>query len=143
MTVNEKSITLVTKSLTQSQVIFVNETSNVECIRYKDIKLVLAEENQVTLLIPPNTCTIGHHLFLFIFQNDKQLRNMKRIPKDRSVMKCITLHGTVTELFSIDDSITEVTLKITDKVMEYWQGIIKNIDTKQDQVSELFWKYRT
>lgn len=57
-------------------------------------------------------------------------------------MKCITLHATVTEVFEIDKDIIEVTLKITDRVMEYWKDIIEKIDKKQENVSNLFWKYR-
>ena len=135
-------ITLVTKNLTQSYVIFSNETSQSDCLDYRDIKIILADDEHITLLVPPSACSQGHHLSLFVFKNDKQLRVLKKMPNDRSVLKCMVLHGTIEEFSLIDEQIAEVTLKLTDKVMEYWKSMIDAIEKKQENVSQLFAKYR-
>ncbi len=64
------------------------------------------------------------------------------MPNDRSVLKCMVLHGTIEEFSLIDEQIAEVTLKLTDKVMEYWKSMIDAIEKKQENVSQLFAKYR-
>ena len=135
-------ITLVTKNLTQSLVIFSNETSQSDCLRYRDIKIILADDQHITLLIPPASCSQGHHLSLYVFKNDKQLRVLKKMPQDKSVLKCMVLHGTIEEFMLIDEDIAEVTLQLTDKVMEYWKSMIQGIEKKQEDVSSLFAKYR-
>ena len=54
----------------------------------------------------------------------------------------MVLHGTIEEFSLIDEQIAEVTLKLTDKVMEYWKSMIDAIEKKQENVSQLFAKYR-
>ena len=142
MGITHDQITLVTKNLTQSQVIFSNETSQSDCLRYKDIKIVLADDEHITLLVPPSSCSKGHNLSLYVFKNEKQVRTLKKMPRDKSILKCVVLHGKIEEFMPIDEEIAEITMKLTDKVMEYWKEFIQNIEDKQEKISQLFWKYR-
>ena len=71
-----------------------------------------------------------------------KLRVLKKMPQDKSVLKCMVLHGTIEEFTPIDEEIAEITLKLTDKVMEYWKSMIDGIEKKQEDVSKLFAKYR-
>ncbi len=142
MSISHDQITLVTKNLSQSWIIFSNDTSKSDCIKYRDIKILIADEEHITLLVPPSACSVGHNLSLFIFKNDKQVRTLKRMPQDKSILKCSTVNGKVQEFDLIDENLAEITLKITDRVLDYWKSFTDQIDKKQERVSELFTKYR-
>lgn len=136
-------IVIATKKLSKSSIIFTNTTSMHDCIEYKNINFIFADEGEITLSIPSKKCTTGHHLSLYIFDNDKQLRKLSKMPKDKSVLKCKVVNGTVQSIEEISPETSEITLKITDKVNEFWDGFVEEIESKQEKISEIFQRYRS
>ncbi len=138
-----KKITLATKKLSKSYMIFTNSTSQQDCIDYRDIKFIYADEMEFTLLVPIKSCAEGHHINLYIFDDNKQLKKLKKMPNDKSTLKCHVINGNISHFEKIDDELAEVTIQITDKVNEFWDSYISKIEERQDKVSEIFERYRT
>jgi hypothetical protein len=138
-----KKITLATKKLSKSYMIFSNATSQQDCIEYKNINFIMADEMEFTLVVPIKSCAEGHHLNLYIFDNDKQLRKLKKMPTDKSTLKCHVINGNISTFEKVTDELAEITISITDKVNEFWESYINQIEERQENVSAIFDRYRT
>lgn len=139
---SSNNIVIATKKLTKSHIIFSNTTSQFDCIDFKKINFLFANENEITITVPNKTCASGHHITLYIFENDKQLRSLKSMPNDKSILKCSIINGVVTHFDSFDDQLSEATIELNEKVNEFWQKFVDNIESKQNRVSDIFDKYR-
>ncbi|WP_157680077.1 hypothetical protein [Bacteriovorax sp. DB6_IX] len=137
-----RKITLATKRLSKSYMIFSNSTSQQDCIDYKEINFVLADEKDFTLIVPTKSCAEGHHLNLYIFDNDKHLRKLKKMPSDKSTLQCHVINGNISHYEKITDDHAEITLTITDKVNDFWDSYIEQIEQRQENVSTIFDRYR-
>jgi len=137
-----KKITLATKTLSKSYMIFSNATSQQDCIEFQNINFIFADENEFTLLVPLKSCAEGHHINLYIFGNDKQLRKLKKMPSDKSTLKCHVINGNISHFEKVSDDVAEITLTITDKVNEFWDSYIEQIEERQESVSAIFDRYR-
>lgn len=138
----QNKIILATKKLTKSHIIFSNHTSQSDCIDYQKINFLFANDNEITITVPKKTCASGHNLSLYIFDNDKQLRNLKSMPQDKSILKCWIINGVINQSDDFDEETIEITVSLNDKLNETWNNFVNEINQKQEKVSEIFNKMR-
>lgn len=140
---SNNTVILATKKYSRNFIIFSNHTSQNDCLDYENIDFVFATENEITLYVPIKSCAQGHNLSLYIFENDKTLRNLKSMPKEKSVLNCWVINGYINFFEKVTDTSAEISLILNETLNESFNKFIQSIDSKQEFVSNIFDRYRT
>lgn len=135
-------IILATKKLDRSFIIFSNTTSQSDCLSYQSIQLLMIDNKEITLIVPKKACADGHHITLYVFENEKYLKNLKSMPNDKSILKCWVINGIINFYEGIDENLAEITLKLNEFLNESLNRYISDIEIKQEHVSNIFNRYR-
>jgi len=139
---NSNHIILATKKLSRSYFIFSNQTSQLDCLDYNKISLLYVDIDNLSLVVPKKSISEGHHLSLYIFQNSKQLKTISAMPRDKSILKCDVINGIVGQTFPFDEDLLEIQITVNGKNNEFWNNMVSDIESKQEEVSNKFNKYR-
>ncbi|WP_034732757.1 hypothetical protein [Bacteriovorax sp. Seq25_V] len=139
---NQKHIVLATKKLNRSFFIFSNQTSQQDCLDYKNISLVYVDVDSISLVVPKKSISEGHQISLYVFENNKQLKTLNSMPRDKSILKCEVINGLVIQSDTFDKDLNEIQITVNSKNNEYWEQMITSIEAKQETVSQAFYKYR-
>lgn len=140
---NSTKVTIATKKRSKCYVVFSNTTSLLDCLAYKDISLLIAQEEELTLIVPIRSCAKGDRISLYIFENDKFLRKLKRLPEDRTLLGCEMINGIIEQHDKVTDQLAEVMIRITDNSGCFVDKITKRIESRQENVSLVFKRYRS
>lgn len=138
----QKNIILATKKLSRSFFIFSNQTSQQDCLDYKNISLIYVDDESISLVVPKKSISEGHQISLYVFDNNKQLKTLNTIPKDKSILKCDVINGVITHSDQFDDDLIEVQITVNSKNNKFWGNMISFIENKQEEVSQTFHRYR-
>lgn len=139
---SNNTVILATKKYSRNFIIFSNHTSQNDCIDYENIDFVFATEDEVTLYVPIKSCAQGHNLSLYIFENEKSLKNLKSMPRDKSILNCWVINGFISFYEKINDETAEISVTLNETLNESFNKFITGIDSKQEFVSQIFNRYR-
>ena len=123
-------------------IIFNNETSNQSCMDYIAIDFLVMDQNGFSLRVPIRTCSKGHLLSFLIFDSIKGLKKHKTFPKKYDKDGCMFMQGKVVDQQENQDSFTEIEILLATQSLETWTTYTTKLDTRQNEVTELFDKYR-
>jgi hypothetical protein len=122
-------------------IIAYNNTSGVSILDHKVIDLVALSDTNFGIILPKNTCAVGHTLTFYISKLADKVQ-VKKLTNNQILPGTITLTAKVSALEDMDEKLISCDMTLSTVTRSDWDGIAKEFQKRQKKINEFFYKLK-
>ena len=122
-------------------IIAYNNTSGVSVLDYNVIDLVALSDTNFGIILPKNSCAVGHTLTFYISKELTKVQ-VKKLTNNQILPGTITLTAKVTSLEELDNKLISTEMTLSTVTRSEWDDIAKKFLQRQKKINEFFYKLK-
>jgi hypothetical protein len=122
-------------------IIAYNNTSGVSVLDHKIIDLVALTDSSFGIILPKNSCAVGHSLTFYISKEPDKVQ-VKKLTNNQILPGTISLTAKVSTLEDMEDKLISCEMNLSTVTRSDWDEIAKKFQKRQKKINEFFYKLK-